>query len=312
MSLIKRPYEVTLRGTLAMMIYGQSGMGKTTFACSAPNPVLFDFDGSVNRLNDAHQVPTVQADILGWEEVFAALDELGAAEISCQTVVVDTVSKMIDKIIGYVCGNRLPAIKDWTRINAEFKRFLRAVQDGGRNVVFVAQREAFKEGDNIRFQPQVRESNYKDIVCDLDLLGYMEMVQKGSVNQRVITFTPTPRSEGKDCCGIGSVTIPELFDKAGRPLPNNLLATIIAQYQADQHNKAERKAAIAAEVDAFMAEWQPRVAAAATADDINALVAECKGVKFPADTAVRFRRLVSAHAAELCLKFNKESQSYEV
>lgn len=312
MSFIRRPYEVTAKQVLAMLIYGQPGMGKTTLACSAPNPVLFDFDGSVNRLQEAFLVPTVQADLMGWDDVFKALDELNAAEIACQTVVVDTLSKMIDKIITYVCGSRLPQIKDWTKVNAEFKRFLRCVQDSGRNVVFVAQREAFKEGDNVRYQPQVRESNYKDVVCDLDLLGYMEMQQQGSANVRVITFAPTPRSEGKDCCGIGSIVIPELFDKAGRPLANVTLANVVAKYQQDQQAKAEKKAVMADEVNKFMAEYAPKVAECKTADDVNALVESCKTVKFPADTAVRFRRLLSARAAELGLTFNKETKSYEI
>lgn len=312
MSFIRRPYEVIAKKTLAMMIYGQSGMGKTTLACSAPSPVLFDFDGSINRVHEAFQVPTVQADTMKWDDVFVALDELNDAEISCQTVVVDTLSKMIDKIITYVCGSRLPQIKDWSRINAEFKRFLRCVQDSGRNVVFVAQREAFKEGDTVRYQPQVRESNYKDVICDLDLLGYMEMQTQGSASVRVITFAPTPRSEGKDCCGIGSLVIPELFDKAGRPCANVTLSNVIATYQADQQAKSENKAALADEVNKFMAEWAPKVTGCKTADDVNALVESCKSVKFPADTAVRFRRLLSARAAELGLKFNKESKIYEI
>ena len=39
MSLIKKPNELTVKTTLSALIYGQPGMGKTTLALSAPNPV---------------------------------------------------------------------------------------------------------------------------------------------------------------------------------------------------------------------------------------------------------------------------------
>lgn len=66
MGLIKKPNELTVKTTLSALIYGQPGMGKTTLALSAPNPVLFDYDGGIHRVNAAHRVPTVQ--ITSWEE----------------------------------------------------------------------------------------------------------------------------------------------------------------------------------------------------------------------------------------------------
>ena len=64
MGLIKKPNELTVKTTLSALIYGQPGMGKTTLALSAPNPVLFDYDGGIHRVNAAHRVPTVQ--ITSW------------------------------------------------------------------------------------------------------------------------------------------------------------------------------------------------------------------------------------------------------
>ena len=60
MGLIKKSNELTVKTTLSALIYGQPGMGKTTLALSAPNPVLFDYDGGIHRVNAAHRVPTVQ------------------------------------------------------------------------------------------------------------------------------------------------------------------------------------------------------------------------------------------------------------
>jgi len=99
MSLIKKPSELEVNPALSALIYGNPGSGKTTLACSAPNAVLFDFDGGVNRLNGAHQIPTVQ--VHTWEEAVEALNEVKSST-EFQTIVVDTVGKMLAYMEEYI------------------------------------------------------------------------------------------------------------------------------------------------------------------------------------------------------------------
>ena len=91
MSLIKKPNELTVKTTLSALIYGQPGMGKTTLALSAPNPVLFDYDGGIHRVNAAHRVPTVQ--ITSWDETNQVLASEEIKEFD--TIVIDTAGKML-------------------------------------------------------------------------------------------------------------------------------------------------------------------------------------------------------------------------
>ena len=60
MGLIKKASELTVKSTISALIYGQPGIGKTTLALSAPNAVLFDYDGGVHRVNAAHRGATVE------------------------------------------------------------------------------------------------------------------------------------------------------------------------------------------------------------------------------------------------------------
>ena len=71
MAFIKKPSELEPVMTLAALIYGQPGIGKTTLACSAPAPVLFDFDGGSHRIDGSHQVDTVP--ISKWTDAVQAL-----------------------------------------------------------------------------------------------------------------------------------------------------------------------------------------------------------------------------------------------
>lgn len=301
MSIIKRPAEITGKETIAALIYGQPGMGKTTLACSAPDPVLFDFDNGVYRIRDEHQVPTVP--IKAWEDAEAALKELESDGGEFKTIIVDTASKMIDSIIVNVCGTVQPKLNQWGLINAKFKSFLRAVQSLGKNVVFVAQRESEKNGEEVRQIPSFRASNYKDVICDIDVCGYMEMVNVKGREVRQITFNPSSRNEGKNTAEFEPAYIlPNLALGA----PNTFLADRFTEYVTKQHEKAQKRAVIAKIVSDKLSEYQANVEKCEDADSLNAILDTMKKEKAVGDLRLRLARLINGRAATLGLKLNND------
>ena len=305
MSLIKRPTEILGKNTIAALIYGQSGMGKTTIACSAPAPVLFDFDGGVSRIRDEHQVPTVQ--ITKWQDALDAVNEVAQSN-EFRTIIIDTASKMMDSIIVHVCGTAQPSIKQWGLVNAQFKSFLRSVQSIGRNIVFVAQREVEKNGEEIRYIPAFRASNYKDVICDLDVCGYMEMVKYKGQEVRQLTFNPTSRNEGKNTAEFEpAYLIPTLA--VGQP--NTFLADRFSEYFTRQRERAERKIETAKAVTEKMQAYQQRFDACTDAMALNEVMQDICKEKPIGDLIVRLRMAVTTKAAQLQLTYNKESKLYE-
>lgn len=242
MSLIKKANELVIPSTLKMMVYGQAGMRKTTTALSSPSPLLLDFDNGVKRVNMEHlkNVDTVQ--ITSWNDVLSVLRE---DLRSYQTIVVDTIGKMMDYIITHKCGNNIPQIRDWNGINMEFANFLRNLSSLNKNVIFVAHRDTRKEGDDTVYIPALREKNYNSIVTELDLLGYMEAKSVNGVVQSTITFDPTNRNDGKNTCNLPSVmNVPTIIDAQGRVTGNNDFFTtkVISPYLSMLHTKkAERE-----------------------------------------------------------------------
>lgn len=230
MSLIKKSNELTIPSTVKMMIYGQAGMGKTTLALSAPRPLLLDFDGGVKRVNMAHLDGVDIVQVASWQDVQQVLQENLS---DYQTIVVDTIGKMMDFIITYKCGTRQPQIRDWGGINAEFSWMTRTLSALNKNVVFVAHRDTRKEGDDTVFIPALREKSYNSIVTELDLLGYLEMKSENGVQRRTVTFDPTSRNDGKNTCNLpGIMFVPGIVDTAGNPTAkNDFIATqVIASY----------------------------------------------------------------------------------
>ena len=122
----------------------------TTVALSAPKPLLLDFDNGVKRMNMAHleNIDTVQ--VTSWNDVQQVLlEDLSAY----QTIIVDTIGKMMDSIITYKCGSRQPSIRDWSGINAEFSWMTRTLSSLNKHIIFVAHRDTRKEGDDTVFIP---------------------------------------------------------------------------------------------------------------------------------------------------------------
>lgn len=304
MSLIKRPAEIVGKETIACLIYGQSGMGKTTLACSAPAPVLLDFDGGIDRLNEAHQVPTVQ--ITSWKDAEAALAEIEQAD-EFKTIIVDTLSKMIDSIITDICGAAQPKIQQWGLVNAKFKGFLRTIQAMHKNVVFVAQREVEKDGEVTRYVPQVRASNYKDIICDLDVCGYMEMVSNKGKEVRQITFNPSSRSEGKNTADFAPAYIIPTLDgnKA-----NTFLAERFTEYVARQRERNERRATLINAVSEKMKEYAALLAECNDAMSINEVLQKAKTEKAVGDLRLRIAAAIKDRATALGLTLNKDNKLY--
>lgn len=300
-----KPAEIVCKETIAALIYGQPGMGKTTLACSAPDAVLFDFDGGVTRLRPEHQVDVVQ--ISSWEGAQGALKEL-EGNTEYKTVVVDTLSKMIDCIITSICGTSQPQIKQWGLVNAKFKNFIRGVNALGMNVVFVAQRTQEKDGEIERQVPDVRQSNYKDIVCDMDVIGYMEMVTVRDKVMRRITFNPTPRNEGKNTADFEPYyDLPEL-EQGER---TTFLADRMEEYVQRQRQRMEKRREDAKKSDSIMKDFEKRMKGVDDAMSLNEIVAWCKTQPVVSDVKLRMRELVLQKAKALNVTMNKDTKLYE-
>lgn len=307
MALIKKAAELTIPQFVKMIIYGQAGMGKTTFALSAPKPLLLDFDNGVKRVNSDHLNGVDIVQVSSWQDVQALFNEdLSAYE----TIVVDTIGKMMDFIIAYKCGSRQPQVREWSGINQEFNWFTRSLSMLNKNIVFVAHRDTRKEGDDTVFVPALREKSYNQIVTDVDLLGYMEMRLVNGKIQRTITFDPTARNDGKNTCNLPSIMeIPTIIDKNGKITGKNdfIVKNILAPYHAMLQSKQQARA----EYDAKINDINDLLETVTDADSANNFVVVLGKMKQVGNSLQYARQQFAAKVAELGLTYNKDSKSYE-
>jgi phage nucleotide-binding protein len=312
MTLIRKANQLNIQSKIKCLIYGQPGIGKTTFAISSPNPLLFDFDNGVHRVNYAHleNVDTVQ--IESYQNFLDVLDKENLS--GYETLVIDTGGKALDYMADYIIkrnskmgkANGSLTLQGYGERKAEFSSLVKRISLMNKHIIFVAHRETKTEGDETRFIPQFGGSNYDSLVTELDLVGYMEAHGR----ERTITFDSTSRNDGKNTCNLAEIIkIQNIVDSDGLPTCENNLFTrhIIEAYEKKQ---SVHKLAVI-EYNTLMTEIESQILEIIDSDSINRFIERINEFKHIGSSKQVSAVMVSKKANELGLVLNKETKKYE-
>jgi len=132
---ITRPQKV--------VIYGPEGVGKSTLAGHAPDPVFLDTEGGTHHL-DVARFDAVTT----WEEITAAVAQLAKVDHPFQTLVIDTADWLEKRLAEHLCRkSNKDSIEDfgygkgWVILTEEFARFLNSLDcltERGVHLIFLA------------------------------------------------------------------------------------------------------------------------------------------------------------------------------
>lgn len=245
MAIYKPSQETFSNQRFSAIIYGAPGTGKTTLACSAPNPILVDLDKGLQRIRAQHRTDFIRVDT--YEQLLADLESEELKEY--ETIVIDTGGSLITYMQNYVMKqdpsqNKTKSgtisIKGHGAVKAEFQRLTNWLKTTlNKNIIYVFHSIEEKNKDNT-VQRLLCEGSSKNIVwqpCDFG--GYVYM----NGDQRVIGFTPTDEYFAKGCYGINGVRkIPTLGDADKNDYITRLFAEANANIAKDNDFfKAERE-----------------------------------------------------------------------
>lgn len=311
MSLFKKPNELEFVTTIKMLVYGQPGIGKSTMALSAPNPVLFDFDGGVQRVNVAFQCPTLQ--VKSWEEALQALEELKGGEVDCKTIVIDTAGKMLDFMSDFIMRNDSKmkqrdgslSLKGYGARKVMFQNFLREVAMMGKNIVFVAHEREEKDGETKIVRPEIGGSSAGDLMKELDLVGYVQAVGP----DRTVYWTPQEKFYAKNTCNLPAwQKIPVIVDANGNVTQqNDTLQKVFGYYEANVKKIEETRK----RYNELLEEIEHSISCITDAQSANEFAKNIAKTEIIWDSKVRARDLFKNKVEELKLKWNAKSKTYE-
>ena len=166
-------------------IYGDGGVGKTTFGAATPKPLLLAFEKGYNALPGV-----IAQDITTWGELKQVLRELKKPEVkeAFSTIIIDTVDIASQLCEKYLCnqlgieniGDGGWATNGWAKVKREWEQTFRAVTMEGYALVFISHKKdkTFKRKDGTEYNQIVPSCStaYNEIIKNMsDIMGYIEV-----------------------------------------------------------------------------------------------------------------------------------------
>lgn len=211
--------DPTLKPLVVMLVYGEGGVGKTTFASTAPNPIIADCENGAKYFG-LRGIKVNVAQIEKWSDMREFLDYVKNEANKVETVVIDPIGELMDKLKKFMVatgdtklvqkdGN--PTMAGWGWLKKTFKDYLKVLRDSGKNVILIAHIEESKDEDRIVKRPKIETKISDDIVNMVDIVGYMTVVQQEGETKRIIIVDPgNDKFTAKDRTGqLGRVIEPD-------------------------------------------------------------------------------------------------------
>ncbi len=202
--------------SIVMMVYGEGGVGKTTFTATSPTAILADCENGAKYFG-LRGIKMDVAQIEKWSDMRDFLDLVKSEKY--ETVVIDPIGELMSKLKKFIAtGDTKNVQKDgsltmagWGRMKDIFKDYLKILRDSGKHVILVAHLEEKDDEGRLVKRPKIETKIADDIVNMVDVVGYMTVVQQEGENKRVIIVDPgNDKYTAKDRTGqLGKIIEPD-------------------------------------------------------------------------------------------------------
>lgn len=207
---------------LNILIYGESGVGKTRLAGSADDVpemrsvLVIDFEGGTETLKHSYpNCDTVRVE--SWKDVQGVYDELYAGNHKYRTVILDSLTE-IQKFNMYNVMQKLieqnenrdvdvPSMREWGINLEQMRKFVRAFRDLPMNTIFTALMVSEKDQKTGLTVKEVHLSGKlkKEVAAFLDIVVFMYMREMEINNEtkqtRLLLSQATDTCTAKDRTG---------------------------------------------------------------------------------------------------------------
>jgi hypothetical protein len=236
MSLIKKPHELKPRESYIGCIYGEPGIGKTTLALSARNCIILDFEKGLVRVKAAHLKDYVDPDNLK-----QVTDVIYGNEIkSYDTIIVDSLGRMIECVINSLIADRTIKVSSggniplqaWGSVKGKCREIVRQLRSLQKNIIFLAHVKEDRQGENTKKRIDADGTYVKDLMRDLDYLGYFYTVDE----DRILDFKPNKDFFAKNPSGFDQpLVVPKPKDI--NTFFQDKILDVIIKNEEDSHQK---------------------------------------------------------------------------
>jgi hypothetical protein len=296
--MIKKANEIDQTQPLKALFYGQPGIGKTSWAMTAPSPLLIDCDKGIHRVSMKFRKDYIPVN--SWDDIMSITRE----DLSpYKTIIIDTAGSMLDFLTQQIIkeqpklgSNGGLTLQGYGVLKNRFTAFLSMMATMNKHIIFIAHDKEGKDGDNTVIRPDIIGGSLAIIMRSMDLVGYIESVN----NRRVVNCSPTDRYYGKNTCNLQAIQ----FDVA---TGEGNLTGIFEQYFQEQGESALMLEDYMTLVDVI----KEKIGSIDSPEMALEVTNEVKAMEVIWDSKLIAQNHLRSKLAELKLKYNKEEGIYE-
>lgn len=305
----------TQQKKIRILIAGYPGIGKSTVALSAPNPLHIDVDRGIDRVEARYRKPFIQP--MNYNELLDDLRKDNPALSHFETLVFDTGGQLIKLMGSWAIKQNAQngqrdgslSLKGYGAIGREFERLMsHCYYELNKHIVVLFHAKEEKEGDNTRLRLLVEGQTRDNVWQPMDLGGFMEMQN----NTRTVGFTNCERYYAKGTHGIKGIhKIPELTPTEKVPFPtNNFLSSIFDKVNQNIADEAEAIERERADYETVMYDVQQIVSSVTSLETANEAVQKITEMNHILTSAREAKSLLVKRTKELGFVYDSKEGVY--
>ena len=198
-----------------MLVYGESGVGKTTLAGSADlvpemrKVLVLDIEGGLRSIKSRY--PDVESvRIKTWDAMKNVYDRLYAGDLDYNTVIIDSLTEAqkmsMDLIMRKLVQEHeersvdVPGIREWNINIEQTRKFVRLFRDLPLNIIFTALPRVDKNERTgaTRTKPSLSGKVADEVAGFLDIVAYLYTKEHNGENKRMLLCGATQDTVAKD------------------------------------------------------------------------------------------------------------------
>lgn len=206
--------------SIIMLVYGNGGVGKTTFGSTAPKPLLVDCENGAKYFG-LRGIKMDVAKIATWSDMEGLFDIAKSGEY--KTIIIDPIGELMEKLKRYmvmkadkklVQSDGSPSMAGWGWLKDTMRSTIKILRDSGVNLLLVAHVSEDKDEEKLVKRPMIMTKISDEIVNMVDIVGYMQVVQVDGEEKRIIMVDPSSdKYVAKDRTGqLGKIIPPNFKD----------------------------------------------------------------------------------------------------
>jgi phage nucleotide-binding protein len=209
--------DTQVKPSVVMLCYGEGGVGKTTFASTAPKPIIGDCENGAKYFG-LRGIKVDVAQIEKWSDMKEFLDLVRKG--GYETIVIDPVGELMDKLKRFMIAmndsklvqkDGSPTMAGWGWLKKTLRDYIKILRDTGLNVILIAHLDEQKDEERIVKRPKVETKLSDELVNMVDIVAYMTIVKREGEDFRVLIVDPgSDKYTAKDRTGqLGRVVEPD-------------------------------------------------------------------------------------------------------